>query len=435
MVEKIETANIYLWDKHIASISWDSKEHIAFFEYTKKFQNSNIKIAPLTMPLSSKIYSFKGLNYESFKGLPALLADSLPDKFGNAIIDQWLVKQGRAKESFSPIERLCYIGTRGMGALEFKPSLGLKYASKSQPIHFNKLIDLANEILKERENLNESFLDEKNDTETLKEIIKVGTSAGGARAKAIIAWNPKTEEVRSGQCALPDGFEHWLIKFAGVSNKDKEDVDLPEYGKIEYVYYLLAKEAGIKMMECRLLKKAGLEHFMTKRFDRINNEKLHMQSLCAMKHFDFNYAGAYSYEQALQVILELGLGHDTLIELFRRMVFNVVARNQDDHTKNISFLMDKTGTWELAPAFDLMFNYNPNGDWTSKHQMTINGKQDDIKLDDLLSVAKLYNIKKGEKIIIEVMNAVKKWEIFAKYANISEEKINFIKKLHIFYKV
>ena len=358
----------------------------------------------------------------------------MPDKFGNAIIDQWLVREGRAQSSFSPVERLCYIGTRGMGALEFRPSLGFKDGAKSKPIHLNKLVELANEVLKNREDLQVNLSDE-NESEALKEIIKVGTSAGGARAKAIIAWNPKTEEVRSGQCDAPSGFEHWLIKFAGVANKDKEDNDIPEYGKIEYVYYLMAKEAGIEMMECRLLKKAGLEHFMTKRFDRINNEKLHTQSLCAMKHFDFNYAGAYSYEQAIQVMFELKIGHYAQIELFRRMVFNVVSRNQDDHTKNISFLMNKAGEWKLAPAFDLMFNYNPNGDWTSKHQMTINGKKDDFELEDLLAVAKLFNIKKAKKIIDEVVSAVKKWELFAKSANISEEKIKYIKKCHRYFKI
>jgi serine/threonine-protein kinase HipA len=298
-----------------------------------------------------------------------------------------------------------------MGALEFAPAIGPK-PQQAKKIEIDALVKLASEVLSHRKNLKTTFASASRKN-ALNDILRVGTSAGGARAKAVIAWNRETNEVRSGQIEAGKGFDYWLLKFDGVTgNKDKELEDPKGYGAIEYAYYLMAKAAGITMSECRLLEEGGRRHFMTRRFDRLDGgEKLHMQSLCALAHFDFNNAGAYAYEQALLVIRQLNLPMATVEEQFRRMVFNIIARNQDDHVKNIAFLMDKTGRWSLAPAFDVIYSYNPTGDWTARHQMTMNGKHDGFTLADFRACAKSALMKRGraEAIVEEVRAAVAKW--------------------------
>ncbi|MCK5688481.1 type II toxin-antitoxin system HipA family toxin, partial [Myxococcota bacterium] len=352
-------AEVRLWGRTIGAVSLDEGADIAAFEYDPDFAQSDIQLSPLMLPLSSRIYSFPALATKTFHGLPGLLADSLPDKFGNALIDAWLATQGRGAESLNAVERLCYSGSRGMGALEFVPARGPKARLATQ-IQIDQLVSLASEVLTHRHNLKASFSDETK-AQALKDILRVGTSAGGARAKAVIAWNPTTNEVRSGQVVADEGFEYWLLKFDGVrANKDKELDDSKGFGLIEYAYHKMALDAGITMSECRIFKEGGRNHFMTRRFDRLaGGKKLHMLSLGAMAHFDFNLAGAYGYEQALLVIRQLGLPMSTIEEMFRRMVFNIIARNQDDHVKNIAFLMDKSGQWSLAPAFDMTYSYNP----------------------------------------------------------------------------
>ncbi len=372
------------------------------------------------MPLSRRIYQFPSLAQVSFHGLPGLLADSLPDRFGNALIDAWLATQGRRPESFNAIERLGYIGVRGMGALEFAPTKGPPLR-RSAKVRVDQLVKLASEVLTHRASLQVSFAPGRRH-EGLQEMLRVGTSAGGARAKAIIAWNRSTNEVRSGQVKAPAGFEYWLLKFDGVSaNKDKELEDPKGYTVIEYAYALMAAEAGIEMSECGLMEEGGRRHFMTRRFDRLSDGgKLHMQSLAALAHFDFNSAGAYSYEQAFDVIKRLGLAMRAREQQFRRMIFNVVARNQDDHVKNIAFLMDKSGAWSLSPAFDVTYAYNPAGLWTSRHQMTINGKTDEFSREDFKAVAQAAGLKRGrsEAILSEVMDTVKKWPRYAETAGV-----------------
>ena len=384
------------------------------------------------MPLSPRIYQFPELPHRTFHGLPGMLADSLPDRFGNALIQVWLATQGRTADSFNAVERLCYTGKRGMGALEFVPTLGPK-AGASKRIEVDALVHLASEILTQRKNLTGNLeADRRNDS--LVDIIRVGTSAGGARAKAVIAWNPDTNEVRSGQVPAGEGFGYWLLKFDGVAgNKDKDLQDPQGYGAIEYAYSLMARAAGIQTSESRLLEENGRRHFMTKRFDRLaGGEKLHMQSLCALAHFDFNQAGAYSYEQALLTIRQLDLPPRALDEQFRRMTFNIIARNQDDHVKNIAFLMDKAGKWSLAPAFDITYSYNPAGSWTSTHQMTMNGKRDGFRLADFRACAKSAVMKRGRAgaIIEEVRAAVLKWPEFAERAQVSMEWREQIRKSH-----
>ncbi|MCD6430578.1 MAG: type II toxin-antitoxin system HipA family toxin [Deltaproteobacteria bacterium] len=408
-------AEVRLWGRTIGAVSLNDGADIAAFEYDPNFAKSGIEISPIMMPLSNRVYSFPALSRKTFHGLPGLLADSLPDKFGNALIDAWLATQGRSPESFNAVERLCYTGTRGMGALEFAPATGPK-VRQATSIQIDKLVDLASEVLTQRHNLKTSFAD-KSRERGLKDILKVGTSAGGARAKAVIAWNRSTNEVRSGQIPAEKGFEHWLIKFDGVSgNRDKELDDPKGYGLIEYAYAKMASDAGITMNECRIFAENGRHHFMTRRFDRLTgDEKLHMQSLCAVAHYDYNIAGAYAYEQALLIIRELGLPMSAIEEMFRRMVFNIIARNQDDHVKNIAFLMDKTGVWSLAPAFDITYSFNPAGAWTANHQMSMNGKRDDFTLEDFKACAKTASMKRrrAQTIVNEVLETVSLWPDYA----------------------
>lgn len=427
----IYSAEVKLWGTVIGAVSLDESQKTALFEYDRSFISSGIEVSPISMPLRAGIYRFPELSYESFHGLPGLLSDSLPDKFGNELINLWLSKQGRLPDSFNAVERLCYTGSRGMGALEFFPSISEK-ALPSENLHVSELVELASIVLSNRKNLKAVFdeCDKKNLSSSLQQIISLGTSAGGARAKAVIALNPLTNEVRSGQCDWEKGFEHWLIKFSGVSgNKDKEDDDLSDYGMIEYAYYKMAVESGIKMNLCRLLDDGKNHHFMTKRFDRTDDgKKIHMQSLAALAHFDFNMAGSASYEQTFTILNALGIGHQDKDDLFRRMIFNVAACNCDDHVKNISFLMDRRGKWSLAPAYDLSFAYNPNGLWTSSHQMTVNGKRKNIQKEDFDNCAKIAGLTRAQKeeAFQKVISAIKKWKDFASEAGVGEERIRAI---------
>lgn len=425
-------AEVRMWGSTIGAVSSvEGRDHVAF-QYEPAFATSGIEVAPLMMPLGNAIFTFPALAGNTFHGLPGLLADSLPDKFGNALIDAWLATQGRTPDHFTPIERLCYVGTRGMGALEYKPVTG-PVQKTSAPIEIEALVQLASDVLTHRATL-KSNIDRMNRGAALKDILLIGSSAGGARAKAVIAWNRVTNEIRSGQIAAGTGFEYWLLKFDGVSgNKDKEIEDPQGYGAIEYAYYLMATAAGIAMTECRLLEEHGRRHFMTRRFDRLEGgEKLHMQSLCAMAHFDFNLAGAYSYEQALLVMRQLGLSPGAIEEQFRRMVFNIVVRNQDDHPKNIAFLMDRRGGWSLAPAFDMTYSYNPSGVWTATHQMSMNGKRDNFTRADFAACAKSAQLKRGraKQILEEVITAVRRWPEFATTADLPMEWRMKIEKSH-----
>lgn len=425
-------AKVQLWGRTIGAVSLEEGKGYAAFQYNPDFAQSGIEISPLMMPLSDRVYTFPELPRNTFWGLPGLLADSLPDKFGKSLIDTWLATQGRTPGDFNAVERLCYTGKRGMGALEFAPQIGpkLRHARK---IEIDALVQLASDVLTQRGEFTGN-LSHPGPAETLKDILRVGTSAGGARAKAVIAWNPKTNEVRSGQIAAGQGFEYWILKFDGVAgNKDKELEDPKGYGAIEYAYYLMAKACGINMSDSRLLEENGRRHFMTRRFDRLaNGEKLHMQSLCALAHFDYNQAGAYSYEQALLTLRQLHLPMEEIAEQFRRMVFNIVARNQDDHVKNIAFLMDKQGRWSLAPAFDMTYSYNPSGAWTATHQMTLNGKRDGFVMEDFRAVAKSAMMKRGraEAILKAVASVVAKWPDFAAEARVDEGVSEKIQTTH-----
>ena len=424
----IELAEVMLWGTAIAVVRWDEQSGVADFQYTPEFQGFGIEVAPVVMPVRSQAYRFAHLNKETFKGLPGMLADVLPDKFGNALIDQWLIKQGRSPEDFNPIERLCYTANRAIGALEFRPTQRYFDPDQGAQIEIDKMVRLASLVLQKKQ----FEIDRQDlDGEALEQILQIGTSAGGARAKAIINWNEQRNIILPGHMQPQDGFDGWLIKFDGVSeNRDKELADPLGYGRIEYAYYLLAVKAGIEMMESRLLEEGGRAHFMTKRFDRIGGDKLHMTSLCGLGHFDFNDPAATSYEQAFVLARQLQVPREHVAQLFKRMVFNVVFRNQDDHTKNIAFLMDRSGAWQLSPAFDVAYSYNPNGLWTSKHQMSINGKRDDFIVSDFLSAAEQTGLPKQRirKCIDEVLTVLPLWSNCAQAAGVSGEMIEAIGK-------
>lgn len=414
-------ATIRLWGKDIGAVTWLEDRQFAVFQYMPDFIGSSIELAPVFMPLRADPYQFPGLARDAFKGLPGMLADCLPDKFGNALIDAWLAARGRTANSFDPVERLCYIGTRGMGALEFHPSV-FNAANRSRRLQIDDLVDLANQVLNSRGQMGGVLRGDDADRETLEDILRVGTSAGGARAKAILAWNEQTGEFRSGQVKAGTGFTYWLMKFDGISNnKDKELADPQGFGRIEYAFHLMARDAGIDMTECRLHAEGSRAHFMTRRFDRTaNGQKLHMQSLAALRHYDFNLAGAYSYEQAIETIRMLQLPSYDLEQQFRRAVFNIMVRNQDDHVKNIAFLMNRKGEWRLSPAFDVSYAYNPSGPWTSQHQMSLNGKRDHFQLADLVEFGRFCDIKSSaaSKIIDEIKGLVLAWSTYADRAGV-----------------
>lgn len=414
-----------LWGTRIGSVVFDDRRNVGVFEYDAEFRKSGLEVSPVMMPLSDRIYEFPALRPESFHGLPGLLSDSLPDKFGNAVIDGWLRSQGRSLRSFDPVERLCYTGTRGMGALEYVPATGPEQKESSR-IEVSRLVELASKILQMRMGLHVVL-----GTDSLEDIIKVGSSAGGARAKAVIAWNEDTGEIRSGQIPAEKGFGYWLMKFDGVDgNGDKEGNDPLQYTKIEYAYHLMAVKCGIDMTQCRLLNKNGRAHFLTRRFDRdvLTGDKIHMQTLGALAHFDFNSSGAYGYEDAAKIMKKLDLPHGDTVRFFRRMVFNVLAWNHDDHVKNIAFLMDRTGKWSLSPAYDMTYAYNPEGLWTGKHQMTVNGKQQGIGLKDILAAGANMGIgeSRARSVVSDVLSGISGWSRFAEDAGLSDRFGNAI---------
>lgn len=417
----ITTAFINIWNKRVGAIAWDVDTELASFEFESSFLANEWDLSPLKMPITGaerRVFSFPELRgTTTFKGLPGLLADVLPDKYGNSLINAWLSRNGRPTDSMNPVELLCFIGKRGMGALEFEPIVP-KTNNGATKIELDSLINIAQEILSGRQDFNTNLSGDE--AKALSDILKIGSSAGGARAKAVIAFNPDTKETRSGQADAPKGFTHWLLKFDGVT--DQQLGTSSGYGRVEMAYHLMAKEVEIEMTECRLLEENGRAHFMTKRFDREHGKgKLHIQSFCAIAHYDFSEVTSFSYEQLFETMRSMLLPYTDAEQLYRRMVFNVMARNCDDHTKNFSFCMDKTGKWKLAPAFDVCHSYRPGSTWVSQHSLSINGKRQNITRDDLMEVAKNMNIKKADTIINQVNAVVSRWNDFAAQTNVKTD--------------
>ncbi len=422
----INTASINLWGKKVGAVAWSKETGTCTFEFQSSFLKSQWDIAPIKMSIDSgqSIFSFSELRHTAFKGLPGLLADVLPDRYGNTLINAWLAKNGRPSNSLNPVEMLCFIGKRGMGALEFEPNIP-KGNNNTTKIELNSLIGIAQEILQGKKNFKTHL--SANEERAMMDILKIGTSAGGARAKAIIAYNPITKEVRSGQADAPRGFTQWLLKFDGVA--DKELGTSNGYGRVEMAYHLMAKDCQVHMMECQLLEENNRAHFMTRRFDRPEGkEKIHVQSFYGLQHFDFNDVTAYSYEQLFQTMRLLKLPYPQAEQLFRRMVFNVIARNCDDHTKNFAFMMDHNGIWKLAPAFDVCHAYRPGSVWVSQQSLSVNGKRKDISTKDLLTTARQMNIKKADKIIKEITQVIKKWPTYAGQTKVNKDLSSAIRK-------
>jgi len=403
---------VRIWGARVGAVAPDDRLGAYVFEYDPSWAQKKIDLAPLTMPTAQRDNRFVFPSLPpSFQKLPGLLADALPDDFGNALIDAWMARKGVTKSEITTLDRLSYMGKRGMGALEFRPAQGSRIES-TKPLEMKNLVEAARTVLKG------DFSDDVQAQAALANIIRVGTSAGGARAKAVIAWNSATQEIRSGQFDVQPGFEHWLLKFDGVGT-DFELGTSKDYGRIEYAYYNMATAAGIEMMPCRLLHENGRSHFMTKRFDRDGNTKHHVQSLCAMNHLDYKQRATHSYEQLFLTLNQLGLDLENSHQAFLRMAFNVMARNCDDHTKNFAFLLPKDSTWRLSPAFDVTHAHNPEGEWTAQHLMSVNGHFDDIVRADLLAIADRFGIPEANAALGAVRAAVEAWDDFAVEAGVA----------------
>ena len=427
----ITTAFINIWNKRVGAIAWDTETELGFFEFEPSFLRHQIDLSPLKMPIDraeKKIFSFPELrSTNTFKGLPGLLADSLPDAYGNNLINAWLARNGRQGDSMNPVEILCFIGKRGVGALEFEPVVPEDKTGATK-IEIDSLVRVAQEILSDRNEFATNLSDENN--KALIDILKIGTSTGGARAKAVIAYNPLTKEIRSGQTDAPTGFSHWLLKFDGVA--DKQFGASSGYGRVEMAYSLMAKEVGIEMTECMLLEENDRAHFMTRRFDREDGKgKIHVQSFCALGHLDFTEIAAFSYEQLFEIMRSMHLPYPDAEQLYRRMVFNVMAKNCDDHTKNFACTMDPSGQWKLSPAFDICHSYRPGSTWVSQHSLSVNGKRQNILRADLLEVAKKMNIKKAVHILDQVKAVVANWNQFAAKTDVDAKLKEAIRQTHL----
>jgi serine/threonine-protein kinase HipA len=424
----ITTAYINIWKHRAGAIAWDDSTGVGSFEFEPSFLKNNLDLAPLKMPVnipSGRIFSFPELRTNnSFRGLPGLLADMLPDRYGNALINAWLARHGRPQNSMNPVEILCFIGKRGMGAMEIEPAFP-KGPDKAGKVEIDDLVRIAEDILSGRKEFSTSLPEDEE--KAMSDILKMGTSPAGARAKVLIAFNPATGEVRSGQADAPRGFSHWLLKFDGVT--DTQFGPGNGYGRVEMAYHLMAKDAGLEMTECRLLEENGRAHFMTQRFDRNpDNRKVHMQSFFAMQHFDFNDINSFAYEQLFETMRALGLPYPQAEQLFRRMVFNVLARNCDDHTKNFAFLMTEDGKWRLSPAFDICHSYRPGSIWVSHQSLSVNGKRQNISRNDFLSVAKQMNIKKAPSIVSDINKIVSNWLEYAEQTKVTPDLRDSINK-------
>lgn len=425
-------AEVWLWDKLVGALAWTPDTATATFEYTPEWIKTGVQIAPLHMPSQTdgtRIFHFPHLNRDTYKGLPACFADTLPDDFGNAVINAWLARNGRDPQSFNPLERLLYSGKRGMGALEYAPALR-QVQTGNNKLELDSLINMAQQVLNQRAGISSQLHNPGSDDLTA--ILQVGTSAGGARAKALVAINKTRTEIRSGQVAAPEGFEHYLLKFDGIveQGSNRETFGDPQgFGRMEYAYYLMAEDVGITMMPCELLIDGKRAHFLTQRFDRVGNHKLHYQSFCAMDHADFKMPGYYSYEQLFAVARQLRLTRAEAVEIYRRMVFNIVARNHDDHSKNFGFILSSPrAQWQLAPAFDVAYSYKPGSPWVNSHQLSLNGKRENFTREDVLGAAKLLSnfTKEAKKIIDHCLDVVSQWE---KYARIAEVPTGFTREI------
>lgn len=414
----VDVVEVRVWGRTVGAIALDPVTNFYAFEYDPDWITIGRGLSPLQMPNRAGTFVFPNLSPATFQRLPAMVADCLPDRFGNALVDSWMQDQGIRRSEITPLDRLMYASDRSMGALEFHPPAGAA-SHESAALQLADLVTAATAALVgDLENA---------PGDAVHDLIQVGTSAGGARAKAVIAYNPSTGQIRTGQLDAPSGYEHWLIKLDGVGGDPSRESGSPGaldagYGLIEFAYYLMASAAGVAMAECKLLPEGPRTHFMTRRFDRDSEGgRVHMQSLCGLAGLDFNMAGAHSYAQYLDAIDDLGMGPEAREQAFRRLVFNIVAMNRDDHTKNLSFLLAEHGDWELAPAYDVTHAHNPSGQRTSLHQMTVGGKRDAIGLEDLYDLADRFRVPGYRDLVAEVVEPVSRWPEFAEAAGVDGE--------------
>jgi len=436
-MKSVTTAYVKLWGHVVGAVTWLDNQGYALFEYEPGFLKEGLDLSPIYMGLAEarngEVFSFPHGDRHTFHGLPGLLASGLPDRWGHRIIDSWLNRHGRTPGSFNPVERLCYIGTRGMGALEFAPQINPMTLNKSVPVELEGLMALVQEVMTERSKMDARVSGpDKEKARAMLDILRVGTSAGGAVPKAIIAMNADGHIISGQSNETPAGYDHWILKFDGVSEENPLGFGEPlENGRIEYAYYLMAEEAGIHMAECRLLEENGRAHFMTRRFDRVGGEKIHVLSLACMAHFGWNPAGGYGYEDAFQVMRQIKLGYQDQEQQYRRMVFNAVTKNLDDHTKNISYTMDRDGVWRLSPAYDMTFSYCSEDLLGDRHKMKINGKQKNFTISDFLTVAETIGINRAPEIIEQILDAVAQWPGFAEKAGVNKKAAKFVGGLHL----
>ena len=429
----MEVINVTYKQHEVGAVSFDTSKGLGFFEYDAGFIKHGIELSPLKMPLAKRIYSFPELDFNTFKGLPGLIADSLPDDFGNAVLNAWVATMGKSPDNITPLQRLQYTGKRGMGALEYVPATRIKSLNASQQIEINSLVAITQEILDSRQNFTvELHKNSQEDREAMMALLSVGMSAGGARPKAVLAFNQDFTQVRSGQTNVPPGFTHYLIKFDGISehNKNQETFGDPVgFGAMEYVYYLLATYCGIEMMPCQLLAEGNRRHFITQRFDRFGNKKRHVQTLNGIAHVNYKKTGSFSYAELLGVARQLRLSAKEAEQLLKRMSFNIIARNHDDHSKNFAFML-KGDKWMLAPAYDLAYSYKPGSKWINSHWMSLNGKRDNFSRQDFYSLEKLSPLFSREMIngiIDETIEKVSDWK---KLATEFEVPNSLIQEIH-----
>ncbi|HET8817625.1 MAG TPA: type II toxin-antitoxin system HipA family toxin [Pseudidiomarina sp.] len=428
-----EVVSVRYQGRIVGAVSFDTDKGYGSFEYANSFIQSGIELAPLTMPLRAGIYNFPGLPYPTFRGLPGLLADSLPDDFGNAVMNAWVAAQGKSPQHITPLQRLQYTGTRAMGALEYTPPLNKDVLSKARQVEIESLVSIAQEVLDSRNDFAVELQHGQEDRETMLELMSVGMSAGGARAKAVLAFNDDFTQVRSGQAQVPDGFTHYLMKFDGVSehNTHQETFGDPSgYGVMEYVYHLMATAAGIEMEPCHLLPEGNRRHFITRRFDRSGNDKIHVQTLTGIAHVDYKNPGSFSYEELFDVARQLKLSRHEAEQLLRRMCFNIVARNHDDHAKNFAFMLDDR-KWKLAPAYDVAYSYKPGSKWVNRHWMSLNGKREDFSRSDfhhLSKFGKTFSADNINAILDETIEQVAKWRSLAEQHEVPKALITEIER-------
>ncbi|EGQ7964158.1 type II toxin-antitoxin system HipA family toxin [Vibrio vulnificus] len=423
----------------VGAVSFDTEKGLGSFEYDPGFVKNGVELSPIKMPLSNRIYRFPELDFNTFKGLPGLIADSLPDDFGNAVLNAWVASQGRSPSDITPLQRLQYTGKRGMGALEYAPATKLRSLNASQQVEIQSLVSIAQEILDSRGNFEvELKQNGQDDREAMMSLLSVGMSAGGARPKAVLAFNEDFTQVRSGQTNVPSGFTHYLMKFDGVSehNKNQETFGDPlGYGAMEFVYHLMANKCGVDMMPCRLLHEGNRRHFITQRFDRIKNSKVHVQTLNGLAHIDYKKPGSFSYAELFGIARQLKLSAVDAEQLFKRMTFNIIARNHDDHSKNFAFMLKKyrlkKDRWSLAPAYDLAYSYKPGSKWVNSHWMSLNGKRDNFTRSDFYSLEKLspiFNKRKIDDIIDTTIEHVSTWRQLAEEWDVPKTLIDEIQE-------